>query len=144
MEPVFIHRRFDGWDLGDLMPERFGVVAVQRLTTPAARLRLAVDDMPELLRRDQGSGVPAMTGLPTGLLSRGGSRGTAFDRGRIGGRGPGGVGGVLVEAFLQFSDALLEGLHQRRDRRLSFGCERIPDGLWERWLVLHAAVVPAS
>lgn len=143
MEPVLVHHGLDRRDLGDLMPERLGVVAVQRVTTPAARRRLAVDDLPEPLGRDQGSGVTAMTGLATGPLPRGGSRGTAFDRGGIGGRGPGGVGGVPVEALLQVGDALLEGLHQCRDRRLSFGCERIPDGLWERWLNLHAAVVPA-
>jgi hypothetical protein len=34
----------------------------------------------------------------------------AFDVRRIAGRWPGGVGGVLVEAFGKLSDLLLEGL----------------------------------
>jgi hypothetical protein len=120
MEPVFVHHRLDGWDFGDLVPERLGVVAVQLLAAPAALLRFALDTLPELLGRDQDSGMMAMTGLPAPLLPRGGSRRSSLDRGGIGGRGLGGVGGILVESLLQIGDPLLERLHQRRDRRLSF------------------------
>jgi hypothetical protein len=35
-------------------------------------------------------------------------------------------------------------LHQGRNRRLSIGRERIPDGRWEGWLIHHAAVVSIS
>ena len=111
------------------------------VAAPAAFGRLALDDLAELLGRDQRPGVTTMAGLPAPLLARGGSRWPSLDRGGIGGGRLGGVGGVLVEPLLQVGDPPLEGLHQRRDRRLRLGRERIPDGLWERWLILHAAVL---
>lgn len=49
MEPVFVHRRLDRRHLGDLVSDRFGVVALQLLVAPAALGRLAVDDLADLL-----------------------------------------------------------------------------------------------
>ena len=84
-------------------------------------LRLALDDLAELLGRDQGSGVVAMTGLPAPLLPRGGSRRPSLDRGRVGRRGLGGVGGVLVDPLLQLGDPPLQGREQRPDGGLGLG-----------------------
>ena len=86
MEPVLIDHRLDRRHFGDLMPDRFGVVAVQVVAAPAAARRLALDDLAELLGRDQGAGVVAMAGLPAPLLARGGGRRPPLDRGRVGGR----------------------------------------------------------
>src|SRR4051794_17812228 len=85
MEPVFVHRRLDRWQFGDLMSDRLGVVALQRLVAPAAFGRLAVDDSPELLGGYEGTGLATMAGLPAPLLARGRSRRTSLDRGGIGG-----------------------------------------------------------
>ena len=127
MEPVLVHHRLDRRHLGDLVPERLGVVAVQGVAAPAAVRRLALDDLAELLGRDQRPGVTAMAGLPAPLLARGGGRGPSLDRGGIGRGGLGGVGGVLAEPLLQLGDPPLEGLHQGRDGRLGLGRERIPE-----------------
>jgi hypothetical protein len=89
MEPVLIDHRLDRWHFGDLVPERFGIIALEIVTAPATVRRLALDDQAELLRRDQGSGMMAMAGLPAPPLPRRGSRGSSFDRGGIGGGGLG-------------------------------------------------------
>ena len=143
MEPVFVHRRLDRRHLGDLMPQRLGIVAPEVESTAAATRWPALDDLPDSLGRDQGSWVMAMAGLPTPLLARGGGRRSALDRGRVGRRGLGGVGGVGVEPLFQLGDPPLEGLHQSGDRRLRLGRKCIPDGLRERWSVCHAAVLQA-
>ena len=36
MEPVFVHHRLDRRHFGDLVSDRLGVVALQRLVAPAA------------------------------------------------------------------------------------------------------------
>jgi hypothetical protein len=129
MEPVFIHRRPDRRQLGDLVSDRFGVVAVQLLVAPTAFRRLAVDDLAKLLGWYEWSSLAMMAGLATPLLARGGDRRPPLDRRGIGGGWPGGVGGVLVEPLFQVGDPPLEGLHQYRHRRLRLGRELIPDGL---------------
>ena len=121
MKPVLIDDRPRRRQFGDLVAERFGVIAVKDIATPAATGRPARDDLPEWLGRDQGPGVMAMTGLPAPFLPRGGRRRSSRERGGIGGRGLGGGGGVLVELLFQLGDPPLEGLDHRRDRCLGFG-----------------------
>ena len=144
MEAVLVHRRLDRRHLGDLVPQRLGVVAVEIVAAATATRRLALEDLPESFGRDQSPGVMAMAGLPAPLAARGGGRRPALDRGRVGRRGLGGIRGVLAEPLLQLDDPPLEGLHQGHDRRLGVGREGIPDGLWERRLIRHAAVVAIS
>jgi hypothetical protein len=79
MEPVFVHHRRDRRDFGDLVPQRFGIIALEVVATPAAARRLALDDLPELFGRDQGPGVMAVAELPAPLLARGGSWGASLD-----------------------------------------------------------------
>ncbi len=102
---------------------------MQAEATPAAVGRLAFEGLPKSLGWDQGSGLMAMTGLTASLLARGQRRGSSFDRGWIGGRGLGGVGGILAKPLFQIGDPALEGLHQGQNRRLSVGWECVPDGL---------------
>ena len=49
MEPVLVDHGDDRRQFGDLMPERFGVIAGEGIAAPAASGRLAVDDQVELL-----------------------------------------------------------------------------------------------
>ena len=144
MEPVLVHRRLDRRHLGDLVPQRPGIVAVEVVAAAAAGRRLALDHLPESFGRDQGSWVMAMAGLPAPLAARGGGRWPSLDRGRVGRGGLGGIGRVLAEPLLQAGDPPLKGLHQGHHRRLSVGRERIPDGLWERRRIRHAVVVAIS
>ena len=69
MEPVFVDHRPDRRHLGDLMPDRFGIIAVQVVAAPAAALRLALEDLAELFGRHQGSWVVATARLPAPLLA---------------------------------------------------------------------------
>ena len=110
------------------MPERFGSIAVRIVAAATALRRLAVNDPPELLGRDQGSGVMAAAGLPAPLPPRGGGRWPSFDRGRVGRRGLGGVGGVLVDLLLQVGDAPLQGREQRPNGGLGLGRNGVPKG----------------
>jgi hypothetical protein len=139
MEPVLIDDRLDRRHFGDLVPDRFGVVAVQLVTAPAASLRLALDDLAELFGRDQGSGVVATTRLPAPLLARGGHRRPSLDRGWVGRRRLGGVGGVLVETLLQFSDAEFQGRESGPDGGLGLGWHGGPERLRDRGRIAHAA-----
>jgi hypothetical protein len=144
MESVVIHHRPDRGPFRDLVPERVGIMALKIVTAPATVLGLALDHLPELLGRDQGPGVRTRAGLSAPLPARGGSRWPAVDRGRIGGGGLGRVGGVHVEPLFPIGDRWLEGLPQRCDCRPCVRRERIPEGLWERGMIRHAAVVPIS
>src|SRR3954453_186065 len=49
MEPVLIDARLDRRHFGDLVADRFGVIAVEVVPTPATAERLARDDLAELL-----------------------------------------------------------------------------------------------
>jgi hypothetical protein len=126
MEPVFIHHGDDRRHLGDLVADRFGVITGQSVAAPAASGRLAVDDLADLLGRDQGSGLAMMSGLAAPLLARGGGRRSSLDRGEIGGRWPGGIAGVLVEPLLQFGNRMIPGLLDLK--RLSWNLRRFRVG----------------
>ncbi len=141
MEPVLVDHRPDRWHFSDLMSDRLGVIAVQRLAAGPALGRLALEDLPELLRRDQGSGLMTMAGLTAPLLPQGGNRWSPLDRRGIRRGGLGGVGGVLVDPLLQLGDPLFEGLHHRSDRCLCFRRERIPEDLRQGWLIRHVNVL---
>ena len=144
MESVLIDRGEDRWHFGDLVADRFGVITGERVTAEAASGRLAVDDLADLLGRDEWASFAMMAGLPTPLLARGGSRRPPLDRGGIGRRRLGGVGGILAEAFFEIGDPLLKGLHQPGDRRLCLGRKCLPESLRDRWLNHHANVLQNS
>jgi hypothetical protein len=74
MEPVFVHRRLDRRHLGDLVPQRLGIIAPEVEPTAAATRWPALGDLADSLGRDQGSWVMTMAWLPTSLLARGGGR----------------------------------------------------------------------
>jgi hypothetical protein len=76
VEPVLIDHRPDRRHFGDLMPNRFGIVTGEGVAASAAGRRPTLDDLPELLGRDQGADVSAVPGLPASLLARGRGRGT--------------------------------------------------------------------
>ncbi len=62
MEPVFIDVGPSGWDLGNLMPHRVGIVALERGTTTAAAGRLDLERISQPLGWDEGTGVAGMSG----------------------------------------------------------------------------------
>ena len=141
MEPILVDHRPDRRHFGHLVSDRLGVVAMQLVAAPSALGRLAFNDLPELLRRDQGSGLVAMAGLAAPLLSRGRNRWSPLDRRGIRRRRLGGVGGVLVDPLLQLGDPSFEGSHHRNNRRLCVRRERIPEDLWQWWLIRHVNVL---
>ena len=53
----------------------------------------------------------------------------------------GGVGRILVEAFLQGSDPQLQGAHQGEHSRLRGWRNRVPEILWQWWSIRHATVL---
>ena len=72
--------------------------------------------------------MACLTGLSASLTNGGWLRRSAFDVGRVAGRRPGGVRGVLIEASGKLSDPLLEGLQpllvlldKGQDRHLAGG-----------------------
>jgi hypothetical protein len=144
VESILIHLGAHRRQFGHLVTERIGILSVEVVSTASALRRLAHDDLPELFRRHQGTDTTAVTGLPSPLLPRGGSRRAPLHRRAIRGRWLGGVGGVGVEPFLQGSDPLLKGGHQRRHGSLRFGGESLPDLLWEWWAIRHDALVVKS
>jgi hypothetical protein len=70
METVLVHHGHAGGHFGDLMPDRFGILAVEVLVTGPTGGWLALNDLPELLGGDQGAGHTAMTGLSDGAGRR--------------------------------------------------------------------------
>jgi hypothetical protein len=141
VESILIHLGEHRRQLGHLVTERFGIHSVEVVATAPALRRLAHDDLAELFRRHQRTDTSAMTGLPSPFLPRGGSRRAPLHRWAIRGRWLGGVAGVGVEPFLQNSDPLLEGGHQRRHGALRFWGEGLPDLLWDWWAIRHDALV---
>jgi hypothetical protein len=88
-------------------------------------------------------GVPVLTGRF--VAARGLGRG-AFEGRRIRGRWFGGIGGVLVEALLEFMDLLLQGLQsplilldESQDRPLCGRRDLVPKFSRDEWLRTHAA-----
>ena len=63
MEPILGDRRLDRRDLGDLMPPRLDILAVQAVAAPSAPCGLAVEGLVDLFGGDQGPTVPGMAGL---------------------------------------------------------------------------------
>ena len=108
MEPIPRDDGLNRRDLSDLMAQRLRVRTGQVVAAAAAVRGPTVEDLVDLLWGDQGPGVTAMAGLSTPSLARGSRGGASLDGGRVGGRGLGGVGGVLVEAFFEVSDPLLQ------------------------------------
>jgi hypothetical protein len=78
MEPILVHHGADRRHLGDLMPDRLGVVAGQVVAAPAALRRPALDDPADCLGRGQGADVTLMSGLAAPLLARGRGRGPSL------------------------------------------------------------------
>jgi len=144
VELVFIDDGANGRHFSDLVTDRFGVVALEVLTALPALLRLALDHLAKLFGWNQGANTTEVTGLPAPFLARGRSGRSPLDRGRIRGRGFGGVGRVLIDPFLQGGDTLLEGVDQRKHSRLSSRRNGVPDILRERWSIRHATVLPNS
>jgi hypothetical protein len=141
MEPILRDDGLDRRDLGDLMEQRLGVLTGQVMAAAAAVRRPTVEDLVDLLWGDQDPGVTAMAGLSAPSLAGGSGRRSSLDSGRVGGRGLGGVGGVLVEAFFEAGDPLLELDDDPGDDSLGLGREDVPDGLRDRSRPGHATVV---
>jgi hypothetical protein len=96
----------DGRHVPDLMTQRLRVVAVQRLLAMAAGRRFAVVHGVGVI--DEGAlnlGVPLLTARFVAGRRLGGC---AFEGRRVGRRWLGGVGGVLVEALLEFRHLLMK------------------------------------
>jgi hypothetical protein len=110
VQAILRHLGFDRWYLGDLVPARVRVFAVKGLPALAAGRGHQRDGLPDLLGRHQGALLACVAGLPSLLTTRRGLGRSAFDVGRVAGRRPGGVGGVLVEAFGKLIDLPLKGL----------------------------------
>jgi hypothetical protein len=129
MEPVLIHHGEDRRHLGDLMADRLGIITGEGVAAEAALGRLAVDDLADLFGRNKGAGLAVMARLSASLLARGRSRRPSLDRGRIGRRRLGGIGGILAEAFFEVGDSPLKGLHEPGDGRLCLGRKCLPESL---------------
>src|SRR5262249_37443784 len=110
VEAILRHLGLDRWYLGNLVPARLRVFAVQGMATLAAGGRLHRNRLLDLLRRHQGPLLACVTGLSPSLAAGGWLRRSAFDVGRVARRRPGGVGGVLVQALRELIDLVLQGL----------------------------------
>ena len=139
MEPVLVHHGADRRHLGDLMPERLGIVTGEGVAAPAALRRLALDDLADCLGRDQGADVTVMSGLAAPLLARGGGRWPSLERGRVGGGRPGGVGGVPAQPLLQLGDPTLDAIEGGGEGGLHIGRDAAPEGFGDRRCGTHVA-----
>ncbi len=139
MEPIFVHDREDRRQFGDLMPQRLGIVAGEGIAAPAALGRPALDDLADLLGRDQGADVTRMSGLAAPLLARGGGRRSSLQRGRVGGGRPGGVGGVPADPLLQLGDPTLDAIEGGGEGGLHIGRDTAPEGFGDRRYGTHVA-----
>jgi hypothetical protein len=129
VEAVFIDVGSDGWDLGDLVPNRLGVFSLQCAATACAVGRLDLEDLSNLLGWDQGSGVPLMVGLTSTIPPgrRSGRPSLDLYSGRVGRWRLGGVRGVQVEPDLQVGDPLPQGDENGPDGCLGFRGDRVPE-----------------
>jgi hypothetical protein len=90
------------------MTQRLRVIAMQRLLAMSAGSWLAIMDGDGVI--DEGTLDLGMSVLTAGFFGRGRLGRCAFDGGWIRRGRLGGVGGVLVEALLEFSDLILQSL----------------------------------
>ena len=141
MQPVLIDVGLNRRDLGDLVPERVGVVTLERGTTPAAVGRLDLVRVPELFGWDESPGVAGMSWLAATLPPGGrcGRPPLELDRGRVGRGRLGGVGGVLAEPDLQIRDPLFQGDDDGQDGRLGFRRHGLPKRFGDRRVRAHTA-----
>src|SRR5262249_6389261 len=105
MQLVFGNFGADRWQFQDLVPVRLGIVAVQGMAAAGTGARLARDD---LVRRQHGTLLLAMAGLPATRSTRRRFGWSAFDAGTITGRRPGRIRGVLLQTLFEFCNASLE------------------------------------
>ncbi len=141
MEPMLVDEGLDLGQFGDLMDQRFGIVANEPLAATAAGNRLAVERLADLLGRHQVAVELAMPGLAAAFLPPGRSRGFTLHSNRIGRGRLGRVGGVELEPRFevtdpccQFVDPLLHRRGNGDDGRLCVGRHLGPkfirDGQW--------------
>lgn len=129
-----------------MMPQRLRVGAAQHLAAAATGRRLEGDGG---LRRLQQRSLPqGVAGLTAATATRGRSRRGPLGDGRVGGGGPGRIGGVLAEPLFEFIDAALQGsqavlvgLHQIPDRGLSGRRDLVPEVGKDRGPRSHASDV---
>jgi hypothetical protein len=134
MQAIFIDDRLDLRQIGDLMDDGYGIIAVEMVAAPTARDRLAVAGGAELLGRDQRAERLGMARLSAAVASGRRSRRLALQADRVRGRGLGRIGGVELEPSLQVGDSLLqlgdpspEGLHDCQNGRLGFRRYGVPE-----------------
>jgi hypothetical protein len=133
MKPILVDDRLDLGQFGDLMDQRFGVVAGELITTTTAGGRLAVDRLANLLGRNYGAVGLTMSMLSAALFPTGRSRRFALQPNGIGRGGFGGVSGVELEPVLKILDPVLElrdaffiELDKGENRRLKLRRSRLP------------------
>ena len=139
MEPVFVDDRLNLGQLGDLMDQGGGIVALKFIPAAATRGRLAIEGLVDLLGRDQGAVSLAMPGLSAPLLPTARHRRLALQADRIGRGWLRRVGRVELEPSLEVVDSgfqrrelLLMDLDQRQDCRLKLRRGAIPEMIRER------------
>ena len=110
-------------ELGDLMAEGLGILAVEGVATAGAGRGPDLDGAGQLLGGDQLTRTTLVAGLTTARLPGGGLGRLSLEMERLGGGWPGGVRGVLVQPCFEGGDPLLERLDRAEDRRLHVeGC----------------------
>lgn len=119
-------------NLGDLMANRLGIIAIKVVAAAGADGRLALDGADQLLGRHQRPSVAFVSLLAAAFFARGDKPRAAFEMRRVSGRGFRGVRRVGVEAILQRDDLGSQGLHlkpQRLDQRPRLGWRGLPNVL---------------
>jgi hypothetical protein len=144
MQSVFVDRRLDPGQVGDLMDQWGGVHTVQRPAAAPARIGLAVGGRAEPLGRDHGAERLAMAGLSDPLPPRRKTRRLAFQTDRVGGGRLAGVGGFewepgleLTDRVFQFGDPIVRHLTGVRESGLGVGGHGAPEWLEDRNLLIH-------
>jgi hypothetical protein len=79
VESVLVDDREDGRYLGDLVPQRLGIITVESMAALPAVRRPALDHLTELFRRDQFADLAAVTRLTAALPAGGRDRGRSLD-----------------------------------------------------------------
>jgi hypothetical protein len=132
MQLVLGHVGLDGRQLQDLMSERVRIAAGEGVATGAA---LLWQEGNGAISRQEGPLLAFVPKLAAGPATRGQAWRAAFDRGRIAGGRPRGVGRILVETLLEQGDLLLEMsdlLVQLPEKIQNSGLGSCRDGIPER------------